>query len=200
MHTYAAVDLHSNNGFLAIIDETDRVLRQRKLPNKLELFVSELEPYRATLQGVAVESTFNWYWLVDGLQAKEFPVVLVNTSAIQQYSGLKHSDDQYDARWLAEWKKAGQWARRLYDRWSRAARYVSKTCPRSSPLYRRPVPDPCPLEQVVPGGKINAIGKIGDQVVYGSARTRIGITVIDGVTKVVRRMDDGKWRILGNFQ
>jgi transposase len=107
MQTYAAVDLHSNNGFLAIIDETDRVLRQRKLPNKLELFVSELEPYRSTLQGVAVESTFNWYWLVDGLQRKEFPVVLVNTSAIQQYSGLKHSDDEYDAWWLAHMMRLG---------------------------------------------------------------------------------------------
>lgn len=107
MQTYAAVDLHSNNGYLAIIDETDRVLKQRKLPNRLERFVEELEPYRATLQGVAVESTFNWYWLVDGLQAKEFPVVLVNTSAIQQYSGLKHSDDEYDARWLAHMMRLG---------------------------------------------------------------------------------------------
>lgn len=107
MQTYAAVDLHSNNGVLTIIDETDRVLKQRKLANKLELFVAELEPYRATLQGVAVESTFNWYWLVDGLQAREFPVVLVNTAAIQQYSGLKHSDDEYDAWWLAHMMRLG---------------------------------------------------------------------------------------------
>lgn len=107
MQTYAAVDLHSNNGVLAIIDETDRVLKQRKIPNKLELFVAELEPFRATLQGIAVESTFNWYWLVDGLQARDFPVVLVNTAAIQQYSGLKHSDDEYDAWWLAHMMRLG---------------------------------------------------------------------------------------------
>ena len=107
MQTYAAVDLHSNNGVLTIIDETDRVLKQRKMPNKLELFVAELEPFRGTLQGVAIESTFNWYWLVDGLQARGFPVVLVNTAAIQQYSGLKHSDDQYDAWWLAHMMRLG---------------------------------------------------------------------------------------------
>lgn len=107
MQTYAAVDLHSNNGVLAIIDETDRVLKQRRIPNKIELFVAELEPFRATLQGVAVESTFNWYWLVDGLRAKNFPVVLVNTSAIQQYEGLKHTDDQYDAWWLAHMMRLG---------------------------------------------------------------------------------------------
>jgi len=69
MQSYAAIDLHSNNGVLAIIDETDRVLKQRRISNKIEEFLKELEPFRATLQGVAVESTFNWYWLVDGLRA-----------------------------------------------------------------------------------------------------------------------------------
>jgi transposase len=107
MQTYAAIDLHSNNGVLAIIDETDRVLKQRRLANKLELFVAELEPFRATLQGVAIESTFNWYWLVDGLRAKNFPAMLVNTAAIQQYEGLKRSDDQYDAWWLAHMMRLG---------------------------------------------------------------------------------------------
>jgi transposase len=54
-----------------------------------------------------VESTFNWYWLVDGLRAKKFPVTLVNTSAIQQYKGLKRSDDNYDAWWLAHMMRLG---------------------------------------------------------------------------------------------
>lgn len=107
MQTYAAIDLHSNNGVLAIIDETDKILRQRKLPNNLELFVKELEPFRSSLQGVAVESTFNWYWLVDGLLSHQFPAVLVNTAAIQQYEGLKHSDDQYDAWFLAHLMRLG---------------------------------------------------------------------------------------------
>jgi transposase len=71
------------------------------------MFVAELKPFRATLQGVAVESTFNWYWLVDGLQGKDLPVALVNTAAIQQYSGLKHSDDEDDAWWLAHMMRLG---------------------------------------------------------------------------------------------
>ena len=123
MQTYAAVDLHSNNGVLTIIDETDRVLKQRRLANKLELFAAELEPFRATLQGVAVESTFNWYWLVDGLRVKKFPVVLVNTAAIQQYEGLKRSDDQYDAWWLAHMMRLGILPKgHIYPREERAVR------------------------------------------------------------------------------
>ncbi len=107
MQTYAAVDLHSNNGVLAVIDEQDRVLKQRRIANKLELFVAELEPFRESLQGVAIESTFNWYWLVDGLRAKDFPVVLVNTAAIQQYEGLKHVADEYDSWWMAHMMRLG---------------------------------------------------------------------------------------------
>jgi len=107
MQTYAAIDLHSNNGVLTVIDETDRVLKQRRIPNQLEEFIRDLEPFRSTLQGIAIESTFNWYWLVDGLEAKKFPVTLVNTAAIRQYEGLKRSDDQYDAWWLAHMMRLG---------------------------------------------------------------------------------------------
>ncbi|MCA1704218.1 MAG: IS110 family transposase [Actinobacteria bacterium] len=107
MHTYAAIDLHSNNSVLAVIDENDKILKQRKLPNRIEQVVGELEPFRDTLKGVAVESTFNWYWLVDGLLDHGYRAMLVNTSAVQQYDGLKHSDDQYDAWWLAHMMRLG---------------------------------------------------------------------------------------------
>jgi transposase len=56
---------------------------------------------------VVVESTFNWYWLVDGLQDYEYPVRLANPSAIQQYEGLKHTDDRYDSFWLAHMSRLG---------------------------------------------------------------------------------------------
>lgn len=107
MRSFAAIDLHSNNGVLTVIDENDHVLRQKKLANRLELFVSELEPFRATLAGVAVESTFNWYWLVDGLRERKFPLMLVNTSAVKQYEGLKHTDDNYDGWLLAHLMRLG---------------------------------------------------------------------------------------------
>jgi transposase len=66
-----------------------------------------LEPYRDALVGVVVESTYNWYWLVDGLQNHGYRVHLANTSAIQQYSGLKYTDDESDAQWLATLLRLG---------------------------------------------------------------------------------------------
>jgi transposase len=51
---------------------------------------------------MAVESTFNWYWLVDGLRAQGYPIDLANPAKIEQYNGLKHVNDTDDAFHLAE--------------------------------------------------------------------------------------------------
>ena len=101
MKLYGGIDLHSNNCVLALLDEQDRVVYQKRLGNDLDYLLEQLTPYRAEIQGLVVESTFNWYWLVDGLMAAGYRVHLANTAAIQQYAGLKYSDDANDARWLA---------------------------------------------------------------------------------------------------
>jgi len=56
---------------------------------------------------VVVESTYNWYWLVDGLMEADYRVHLANPAAMQQYSGLKYTDDHSDARWLAHLLRLG---------------------------------------------------------------------------------------------
>ena len=101
MEKYSGIDLHSNNSVVAVIDESDRVCCQQRVPNDLKQIVALLEPFRAELTGVVVESTFNWYWLVDGLLAAGFDVKLANTAALPEYSGLKYSGDEHDARHLA---------------------------------------------------------------------------------------------------
>jgi transposase len=107
MALYCGIDLHSNNHVVVVIDEADRRVYERRLGNDLALTLGALEPYRKDLAGVAVESTFNWYWLVDGLQAAGYPMRLVNTTAVQQYAGLKYTDDRYDAYWLAHLMRLG---------------------------------------------------------------------------------------------
>lgn len=107
MSLYAAIDLHSTNSVLAVTDETDAPLRQRRLPNELPAILKELEPFRDEIVGVVVESTYNWYWLVDGLKAHGYKVHLANTAAVPQYSGLKYSGDESDARHLAHLLRLG---------------------------------------------------------------------------------------------
>ena len=77
------------------------------MPNELVLIQQTLQPFQEGLLGIVVESTYNWYWLVDGLMEEGYKVHLANPSAVQQYSGMKHSDDKHDAFWLAEMLRLG---------------------------------------------------------------------------------------------
>nr|WP_232525458.1 transposase [Pseudoalteromonas sp. 1_2015MBL_MicDiv] len=102
MKLYGGIDLHSNNSVIAIINEQGETLSCKRLNNDISVILSFLAPYKDKLTGLVVESTFNWYWLVDALMDAEFKLHLANPAAIQQYSGLKYADDHSDARWLAE--------------------------------------------------------------------------------------------------
>lgn len=101
MTLYCGIDLYSTNNYLGIYDQDDRVVLSKRLPNELGVVLQSLDPYKAELAGIAVESTYNWYWLVDGLMDKGYRVLLANPAANEQYNGLKYTDDRYDSRWLA---------------------------------------------------------------------------------------------------
>ena len=101
MKVYAGIDLRSSNNYLGIIDDNDKRLYGKRMANDLNRVLIALEPFRNQLEGVVVESTYNWYWLVDGLQEHGYNVHLANPSAIKQYEGLKHTDDKWDSFWLA---------------------------------------------------------------------------------------------------
>ena len=104
---YSGIDLHSNNSVVTITDEEDRVMAEKRLPNDPAKILDFLKPWKEELVGVVVESTFNWYWLVDGLQEAGYKVYLANTTAIKKYDGLKHSGDETDARHLAHLLRLG---------------------------------------------------------------------------------------------
>ncbi len=108
MELHCGVDLHGDNGFYGVVDSEGNRLFKKRLPNDLKAVLCALEPYRQYLTGgVLVESTFNWYWLVDGLRSEEYRVRLVNPAGMEQYNGLKNTNDETDAFFLAELSRLG---------------------------------------------------------------------------------------------
>ena len=107
MGKFSGIDLHSNNAMVIVSDETDQVVYEKRHANDLAGILAALEPYRAELAGVVVESTYNWYWLVDGLMEAGYEVHLANTTAIKKYEGLKYSGDEADAAYLAKLLRLG---------------------------------------------------------------------------------------------
>jgi hypothetical protein len=107
MKLYAGIDLHSSNNYLGIIDTNDKRIFGKRLPNCIKKISMALKPFRKKISGIAVESTYNWYWRIDGLMDKGYKMHLANPSAIMQYEGLKHTDDKWDSYWLAHMLKLG---------------------------------------------------------------------------------------------
>src|SRR5450759_5771857 len=127
MKKFSGIDLHSDNSLVVVSDEEDRIVYQRRLPNDLGQILAALAPHREELVGVVVESTFNWYWLVDGLMAAGYAVHLANTSAIKKYEGLKYSGDAADAAYLAQLLRLGLLPEGyIYPREARAARDLGR--------------------------------------------------------------------------
>jgi len=102
MQLYAGLDLHSRNTYIGIMDKEFKRVFGKRVLNKLPVILKTLTPFQDQLKGIVVESTYNWYWLIDGLMDAGYQCVhLANPSAMKQYEGIKHTDDQHDAFFLA---------------------------------------------------------------------------------------------------
>jgi len=103
MQLYAGLDLHSRNTYIGIMDKEFKRVFGKREANKLPVILKTLAPFQDRLKGIVVESTYNWYWLVDGLMDAGYRNLhLANPSAIKQYEGIKYTDDQHDAFFLAQ--------------------------------------------------------------------------------------------------
>lgn len=102
MKLYGGLDLHGDNVYCVLMDQEYRTVFEQRLPNDIDQVQTALEPYRDRLTGLAVESTYNWYWLVDGLQALKYPTSLANPAKMQENIGLKNANDKTDARFIAK--------------------------------------------------------------------------------------------------
>jgi transposase len=99
---HAGIDLHSNNLVIGLVNQEGTRVAHRTLECNLQEVLGFLKPYKAQLASLAVESTFNWYWLVDGLRKEGYPIDLANPAKIQPYNGIKQAGDKHDAFHLAE--------------------------------------------------------------------------------------------------
>ena len=101
MKFYCGIDLSARDCHVCVIDEQLQIMVQQKLRNDLPKIIKLLTPYQGQLQ-IVVESTFNWYWLVDGLKAAGFDVVLAHTLGLYLITGAKVKTDRRDAYSLAK--------------------------------------------------------------------------------------------------
>lgn len=103
---YSGIDLSARDSHLCIIDENLSIHLQQKAANELPRIAQLLDPFKPDLK-IVVESTFNWYWLVDGLQELGFDVSLAHTLGLAMITRAKVKTDRRDAFALAKLLRAG---------------------------------------------------------------------------------------------
>lgn len=99
---YAGADLHGNNVFLSLCDMDGNNVFRRRVKANLGAVNEALDPFWDRIVVLGVESTFNWYWFVDGLKEQGRNIKLGNPAKMEQYKGIKITNDLTDADWLAE--------------------------------------------------------------------------------------------------
>ena len=104
---YADADLHGNNVFLSVCDHDGGTVFRRRVKTNLAAVNAALDPFWDRIKVLGVESTFNWYWFVDGLREQGRNVKLGNPAKMAQYEGIKFTNDLTDADWLAEQLRTG---------------------------------------------------------------------------------------------
>ena len=107
LELHGGLDLHGDNVYLGLMDKQFARVFEKRLPNDLPTILSTLEKFRDRIAGLVVESTYNWYWLVDGLLAAKYRVKLANPARMVENIGLKHADDRSDAFFLAKQSAMG---------------------------------------------------------------------------------------------
>ena len=96
---YCGIDLHSNNSVVIVSDEEDRIVFNKRLPNDLGQIRAALEAHQEGLAGVVIESTYNWYWLVDGLMDAAYLAQLLRLGLLAE--GYIYPREERGARDLA---------------------------------------------------------------------------------------------------
>jgi transposase len=107
MEFYCGIDLHSKKSQIAVIDDAMNVLVNKGLANDLGAMLEVLAIIPEKPR-IVIESTFNYYWLVDGLQDAGYKVVLAHTLALKRITNAKVKTDRRDAEILARTLRMGE--------------------------------------------------------------------------------------------
>jgi transposase len=107
MTFYSGIDLHSKKSHVCVIDRKGKKVKEENLDNDLTLILQFLKPFGKDVH-IAIESTINWYWIVDGLQEAGYDVKLAHTLGLHMITGAKVKTDRRDAFKLAKLLRMGE--------------------------------------------------------------------------------------------
>ena len=104
---YCGIDLHAKRMYTCIIDSEGKTVFHQNLHTSAQDLQSALEPFRERDIVLAVESTFNWYWLADACDELNVPFVLGHAYGMKAIHGGKTKNDKQDSLKIAQLLRGG---------------------------------------------------------------------------------------------
>jgi transposase len=95
------IDLHAQTMAICIMDKNGKIMVKKSIKCTIGLLLEQLKPFIRSI-AVGVESTYNWYWILDGLKKYKVPCFLGHALYIKYRCGNKHKNDPVDARGIAD--------------------------------------------------------------------------------------------------
>jgi len=104
---YCGIDLHATKMYVCIVDAQGETVVHKNIKANREAFDKLFTPFINEDIVVAVESTFNWYWLADHCQDKGLAFVLGHALAMKAIHGGKTKNDKQDSMKIAMLLRGG---------------------------------------------------------------------------------------------
>ena len=111
MH-YIGLDHHRKYTQVAVINESDQIVLECRMPNTLEAVKELLGRLKEPVKAV-VEAGPSWGWIFDTFQKLGVPIVLANPMQVRVIAETRCKTDRRDARVLARLLRAG-WIPQVY--------------------------------------------------------------------------------------
>jgi len=104
---YVGIDLGARRCQVCVVAADGTVLVNASVPSRLDAIIAVLRQHDALPAPVAIEATFSWYWLADGLQDQQCDVRLVHAARCAAITSAKVKTDRRDAEILAQLLRTG---------------------------------------------------------------------------------------------
>jgi transposase len=101
------IDLHAKTLTACVMDLNGQIFKKKTIPCQVQSVLAYLAPWGKDIT-VGVESTYNWYWLIDALKQYEIPCCLGHALYIKRKMSSKHKNDPVDARGIADLLRTNQ--------------------------------------------------------------------------------------------
>jgi transposase len=97
---YCGVDLHARTIYVCVMTREGEILLKRNIQNNFKIFKQFVQPFLPDL-AVGCESTYNYYWLLDGCHEAGIAFYLGHALYMKAISGNKKKNDPLDAKTIA---------------------------------------------------------------------------------------------------